>query len=306
METLSNLESFVRSAELASFSEAARRLALTPAAVSRNVAQLERNLGVRLFQRSTRGLKLTEAGERFLQSVAGGLDSIQAAIADVSAHAGQPAGTLKLSAAPGLARDYLLPLMPFFVERYPAVLPDWHLDNRQVDLIADGYDAAIGGGFELTPGVVARELARIKIIAVATPQFLRGRRAPKQPSDLKDFEGIVMRSAITGRLRHRTLRNKSGQEQMAELAPRMTLTEPDGIVQAVLMGMGVALLAVPSVLQYLESGQLLRVLPDWHEDAGPISLYFTSQKLLPAKTRVFIDFVTDSFREQDLARRFLA
>jgi DNA-binding transcriptional LysR family regulator len=100
METLSNLESFVRSAELASFSEAARRLALTPAAVSRNVAQLERNLGVRLFQRSTRGLKLTEAGERFLQSVAGGLDSIQAAIADVSAHAGQPAGTLKLSAAP--------------------------------------------------------------------------------------------------------------------------------------------------------------------------------------------------------------
>jgi hypothetical protein len=67
-----------------------------------------------------------------------------------------------------------------------------------------------------------------------------------------------------------------------------------------------ALLAVPSVLQYLESGQLLRVLPDWHEDAGPISLYFTSQKLLPAKTRVFIDFVTDSFREQDLARRFLA
>jgi DNA-binding transcriptional LysR family regulator len=196
--------------------------------------------------------------------------------------------------------------MPFFVERYPAVLPDWHLDNRQVDLIADGYDAAIGGGFELTPGVVARELARIKIIAVATPQFLRGRRAPKQPSDLKDFEGIVMRSAITGRLRHRTLRNKSGQEQMAELAPRMTLTEPDGIVQSVLMGMGVALLAVPSVLQYLESGQLLRVLPDWHEDAGPISLYFTSQKLLPAKTRVFIDFVTDSFREQDLARRFLA
>ena len=84
METLANLESFVRSAETGSFSSAARRLALTPAAVSRNVAQLERNLGVRLFQRSTRGLTLSEAGERFLQSVQGGLDSIQGAIADLT------------------------------------------------------------------------------------------------------------------------------------------------------------------------------------------------------------------------------
>src|SRR5438105_890526 len=87
METLSNLESFVRSAESASFSAAARRMALTPAAISRNVAQLERNLGVRLFQRSTHGLKLTEAGERFLSSVSGGLDSIQGAIAEVTSNA---------------------------------------------------------------------------------------------------------------------------------------------------------------------------------------------------------------------------
>ncbi|WKW30678.1 LysR family transcriptional regulator [Pseudomonas viridiflava] len=102
METLANLESFVRSAEMGSFSAAARRLALTPAAVSRNVAHLERNLGVRLFQRSTRGLALSEAGERFLRSVQGGLDSIQGAIADITANAGQPAGILKLNAVPGL------------------------------------------------------------------------------------------------------------------------------------------------------------------------------------------------------------
>lgn len=304
METLSNLESFVRSAESASFSEAGRRLALTPAAVSRNVAQLERNLGVRLFQRSTRGLKLTEEGERFLGAIAGGLDSIQSAIADVSVHAGQPAGTLKLSAAPGFARDYLLPLMPAFLEQFPAVRPDWHLDNQHVDLIAGGYDAAIGGGFELTPGVVARELARIKIIAVASPQFMAGRAPPVQPSDLKDWEGIVMRSAITGRLRHRSLRNKSGQQQVAELAPCMSMTEPDGMVQAVLMGMGVALLAVPNVLSFLESGRLVRLLPEWHEDAGPISLYFASQKLIPAKTRAFVKFVTEHFQSERLAQRF--
>ena len=95
VETLANLESFVRSAESGSFSAAARRLGLTPAAVSRNVALLERNLGVRLFQRSTRGLTLSEAGERFRQSVQNGLDSIQGAIADIKVNAGQPAGVVR-------------------------------------------------------------------------------------------------------------------------------------------------------------------------------------------------------------------
>src|SRR5690606_33192362 len=164
METLTNLESFVRSAEAGSFSAAARRLGLTPAAVSRNVAQLEANLGVRLFQRSTRKLTLTEAGERFLANVGSGLESVQAAIADVAGNAGEPSGLLRLSAAPGFARDFLLPLMPEFLKQYPAVTPEWHVDNRQVDLIADGFDAAIGGGIELAQGVVARAIAPAHLI----------------------------------------------------------------------------------------------------------------------------------------------
>jgi DNA-binding transcriptional LysR family regulator len=306
METLSNLESFVRSAESASFSAAARRLGLTPAAVSRNVAQLERNLGVRLFQRSTRGLKLTEAGERFLLAVAGGLDSIQAAIAEVTAKAGQPAGVLKLSVAPAFGRDYLLPLLPGFLERYPAVLPDLHFDNRQVDLIRDGYDAAVGGGFELAPGVVARELARAHIVAVATPQFMRGRRTPKQPSELSGYEGVTMRSPITGRLQQRVFRNKAGAEQVTELQPRIVANDPEAMVQAVLMHLGIGLLATPDVLRYLESGQLVRVLPGWHQDVGAISLYFAGQQLLPAKTRVFIDHVTECFRAARIAERLRA
>lgn len=306
METLANLESFVRSAESGSFSAAARRLALTPAAVSRNVAQLERNLGVRLFQRSTRGLTLTEAGERFLQSVSGGLDSIQAAIAELTTKAGQPAGVLKLSAAPGFGRDYLLPLMPAFLARYPAVLPDWHFDNRQVDLIADGFDAAIGGGIELTPGVVARELARAHIVAVAAPSYMQGRPSPRSPAELSDLDGVVMRSVQSGRVRVRVMRNAGGAEMAVELKPRMIVNAPDAVSRGVRLGMGVGLLAMPDVLPHLESGALLRLLPDWYVDAGPISLYFASQKLLAAKTRAFVDFVTETFREQRLAQRFLA
>src|SRR6201996_7488145 len=140
METLANLESFVRSAETGSFSAAARRLMLTPAAGSRNVALLERNLGVRLFQRSTRKLTLTEAGERFLVEIGGNLDALQAAIVSVSSDRSEPAGVLKVSMPPSFGMTYVMPLLPAFLARYPMVRPDWHFENRQVDLIAEGYD----------------------------------------------------------------------------------------------------------------------------------------------------------------------
>ncbi len=306
METLSNLESFVRSAESTSFSAAARRLALTPAAVSRNVAQLERNLGVKLFQRNTRGLKLTEAGERFLNTVAGGLDTIQGAIAEVTTHAGQPAGILKLSAAHRFGCDFLLPMMPAFLERYPAVLPDWHFENRQVQLIREGFDAAVGGGFELPPGLVARSLAPLHLVAVATPQFMRGRKSLTRPSDLADHEGVAMRSAFSGRVIQRVLRNRAGEAEPCDQRACLTVNDPEAVVKGVLMHMGIGLMAMPHVLQFLENGEMVRVLPDWYEDAGAISIYFGSQKLLPAKTRVFVDFVVNRFREQDFAQRFRA
>ena len=301
METLANLESFVRSAESGSFSAAARRLSLTPGAISRNVAQLERNLGVRLFQRSTRGLALTEEGERFLQSVQGGLDSIQGAIADVMVNAGQPAGMLKLAANLGFGMDYLLPLMPAFLERYPAVTTDWHFDNRPVDFIADGFDAAFGAGFEMLPGMVARELGRIHLIAVATPAFLHGIRRPKDPAGLAELPGVVMRSSDNNRVITWSMRNGTGAEMAAVQKPVIIVNDPDAIFRATLLGLGVGLVAVPHAAPHLESGALERLLPNWHSDVGTMSLYFTSQKLLPAKTRAFVNFVTEAFRAQKLA-----
>src|SRR3979490_2275008 len=138
METLANLESFVRSAETGGFSAAARRLSLTPAAVSRNVAMLERNLGIRLFQRSTRKLTLTEAGQRFLHAIRGNLEELQASIASVATDRGDPAGVLKVSLGLTFGVDYILPLLPDFLKRYPNVRPDWQFENRQGRLVADG------------------------------------------------------------------------------------------------------------------------------------------------------------------------
>src|SRR4051812_46078054 len=154
MAHLQHLVSFVQTAERGSFSAAARVMGLSPAGVSKNVARLESDLGVRLFHRSTRRLALTESGERFLQQVNGPLTSLQEALSGPRESGGHPAGTLKVSMGAAFGRGFMVPLLADFLARYPAVIPDWHFDNRQVDIVGEGFDAAIGGGFELQSGLV--------------------------------------------------------------------------------------------------------------------------------------------------------
>ena len=296
METLANLESFVRSAETGSFSAAARLLALTPAAVSRNVAMLERNLGVRLFQRSTRKLSLTEAGERLLASIGGNLQALQSAISAVSSDRSEPAGVLKVSLAPTFGIGHVLPLLPAFLALYPLIRPEWHFENRQVDLIAEGYDAAIGGGFELTPGVISRTLAAADIVAVASPAYMAGRALPDSPEHLHRFDGIVMRGSRTGRIRQWVMQDGAGNEAQANMSENIVLNDPAAMREAAILGLGVTLLVLPDVAANIERGELVRLLPDWYANAGPISLYYPSRTLMPAKTRAFIDFVVEAFQ----------
>lgn len=306
MQTLASLECFVRSAEAASFAEAARRLGLTPAAVGKNVAKLEASLGVRLFQRSTRRLMLTEAGERFLLEVRGGLSSIQHAVANLASAAGQPAGTLKVSMGVTFGRDYVLPMLGEFLQRYPAIAPDWHFDNSPVDLIGQGFDAAISGSMELSPGVVARKLAPAHRILVASSAYLATQPTPRVPSDLAQHLGILIRSPQTGRVRPWTLHNRDHVQAAIELPVRMTMSDPDATCRAAEMGLGIALVSLPHALPYLERGSLQRVLHDWYVDAGHVSVYFSAHSLLPAKTRAFVDSLVEHFQTQNLPARFSA
>lgn len=296
METLANLESFVRSAEDGSFSGAARTLGLTAAAVSRNVAMLERNLKARLFHRSTRKLTLTEAGERFLVSIGTSLSSLQAAIADAAAQDAEPSGVLKVSMSPMIGVAQILPLMPAFLAAHPRIRPEWHFENRPVDLIAENYDAAIGGGFDLASGLVARRLAPLHAIAVAAPAYIRGRKLPRDPSALAEHSGIVMRALGTGRIRHVTMRNSKGREVAESLAQSIVMNDPGAIHKATLLGMGVSLMLKGQVVEDLARGDLVRLLPDWYADFGTLSLYYASRTLIAPKTRAFVDHVCKAFK----------
>ena len=296
MPHLQHLVSFVQTAEHGSFSAAARVLGLTPAGISKNVARLEAELGTRLFHRSTRRLALTESGARLLQQVDVPLASLQGALADVGTRDEAPSGTLKVSMGQAMGRRFLVPLLGDFLARHPAILPDWHFDNRRVDLVGEGFDAAIGGGFELMPGVVARELAAIHIVAVASPAYMAGRPMPRHPQELAGLDGIMRRSSPTGRVRPWALRTRRSAEVLVACRPRIIFSDPDAIAEAVRAGLGVALVPMPFVFAAIASGELLRLLPGWYSESGPLSLYYPSRKLLPAKTRVFVDYVVERFR----------
>ncbi|MEI6000977.1 LysR family transcriptional regulator [Paraburkholderia bengalensis] len=304
MEALNLIESFIHTAETGSFSAAARRLGLTPAAVSKNVARLEAQLGVRLFHRSTRKLTMTPGGEQLWADAGGPFASLQDAFARAAGHGGAPSGVLKVGMAVAFGREYLVPLLGDFLQRYPDIVPDWHFDNRAADLIAGGFDAAIGGGIELTQGVIARELARPCTIVAASPAYMARRRLPAHPSDLAELDGIVRRSSNTGRIRAWTLRNQIGEEALAECRTRMIFDDPEAMAHAAMQGLGIAFLPTPHAAPWLENGRLMRLLPGWHAELSPLTLYYPNRKLLPAKTRVFIDFIVGAFRDGRLAARF--
>ncbi|PBJ10948.1 MULTISPECIES: LysR family transcriptional regulator [unclassified Pseudomonas] len=306
METFSSIECFVRSAEVGSFAEAARRLSLTPAAVGKSVAKLEARLGVRLFQRSTRSLTLTEAGQLFLGEVSTSLHTIQNAVANLASAGGQPAGTLKVSMGTVFGCLYIVPMLGEFLRRFPAINPDWHFDNRQVDLIGQGFDAAIGGGFELPQGVVARKLSPAHRVLVASPDYLAVHASITEPDDLKHHDGILIRSPQTGRVRSWQLTHRNQQHSPLTLKARMTMSDSEAACVAAAQGLGIALVSMPFASGYLEAGRLQRVLPDWYIDDGYTSIYYAEHKLLPGKTRAFVDFVIEQFAERGLGQRFSA
>jgi DNA-binding transcriptional LysR family regulator len=302
MDDLRNLESFLKTVDSGSFSTAANRLGVTPAAVSKHVAQLEHGLGARLFQRTTRSLTLTEAGERLYAETVGPTQALRQAMATLTEHDAPPTGTLRVSLGLGFGRQHVLPLMPAFLARYPGIQLDWSFENRYVDLVKEGFDAAIGIGVEANANVVARRLLPIKLLTVASPAYLAIHGAPATLDDLSNHDCIRLRSATTGRLRNWAF-NVNGESVSVPVNGRLVLTDFDAICAAALAGMGLARLGAHQLLPYLDSGQLVQVLSDFSTSAGAIYVYYSNYRLTPLKVRVFVDFLTEAFTRNDWLAR---
>ncbi len=287
-----------------SFAAAARALGLTPAAVGKNVARLEASLGVRLFQRSTRRLSLTEAGEAFRLEVVDSLDNLQTAMSNATVAHASPVGRLRVSMGNAFGRDWIVPMLGAFLRANPRVQPDWHFDNRAVDLIGGDSMSLSAADLSLQPGLIARWLAPAHRVLVASPGYLSARGAPVTPADLTGKPGILLRSPQTGRIpqldAHRR-RGRQGVHRPGDAHPlrRAGCGEPGGDAGT---GYRPGIRATRAAIH--RARPATTCVAGVVVEGGDISIYYAAQKLLPRKTRVFVEHVMASFERDELAARF--
>ena len=297
MDRLMSMRVFERVIDEGGFAAAARALDMSPAVVTRLVADLEDHLGTRLLHRTTRRLSLSEAGEAYLSRVRAILQDIDEAHTLASSHTHELAGVLHILTPPVLATHLLSPLLAGFRERYPKIQLDIDVQSFKQPPIED-YDITLMAADSAFDGdVIARKIISTEAQLVASPDYLKRKGTPKRPEDLVKHDYLRMKAA---HLHPRVVRlfqpENPTQPLDLELDPVLWANHPDTLLRAALDGAGITSMTVELVAPYLASGGLVRVLPPWI--TGQLSMYaaLPSRKFLPQRTRVFLDYLTEQTR----------
>lgn len=300
MDKIQEMSSFVAVAEAGSFVAAADAVGLSKAAVSRHVADLEQRLGVRLMQRTTRRLSLTEEGQRFLARCKELLAAIDEAEAELSSRTGDPAGLIRVNASLTFGTMHLAPLWGRFMDRYPKVSLDVTLDDRIVDLVEEGYDLAVRITNMPSSTLVSRTLASTRIILCASAQYLKKHGSPSHPSDLAAHRVISYSYWTTGDEWHFT-----GPEGSVSVRIKagMHTNNGDTCRFAALDHQGVILQPDFLIGDDLDSGALVELLPDYRAIEVGIHAVYPTRKHLPLKVRRLVDFLVESFQQPTWSRR---
>jgi DNA-binding transcriptional LysR family regulator len=294
---LSELNAVIAVSAHRSFRRAAIELGMSPSGLSHAVAALEQRLGVRLFNRTTRSVALSEAGEQFLARVSPALREISAAMEDVNDFRDTPAGTLRLNTSAGAARMVLMPLVLEFLGRYPQMRVDLVTEGRLVDIVADGFDAGIRSTEAVPQDMVAVPVGPdISFAVVGSPAYFESRPRPLVPGDLAAHECI--RSRLPSGTLYRWEFERRGEELVVEVPGRLTLDDHDLMLDAALAGAGLIYASEWSLRTHIAAGSLIRVLEDWTPHYPGLSLYYPRHRHLPAGLRAFVALVREKNAEQ--------
>ena len=293
LDSLPDMAVFARVVDAGSFSAAARQLGLTPSAVSRQVARLEGVLRVRLLERTTRKLRLTEAGT----AAYGRCQTLWTAAREVLAlcdtHTAVPRGLVRISVAKAVGRQLIHPLMPGFLRAYPEVDVQLVITDRVVDLFEDGIDLAIRATDSPPPGLAGRPLMPLHHLVCASPAYLAERGTPQHPRDLVQHSCLYLGEDE----RDRNWRfRKDGSETSVRVSGRYVANHTEVRLDAALEGFGIASVPLFTARTHLASGALVTVLPDWEHPtdyAGMAWLLYPPNRFLAAKLRVWIDYVVE-------------
>lgn len=291
-EGLTDLTAIIAIAKRGSFRAAARDLEMSATALSSAVAKLEASLGVRLFNRTTRSVSLTDAGRRFVEQVGPALQEIAHAMETVRSQQTVPAGTIRINAFPTAARAIMAPLIVAFVRRYPQVHVDIVTEGRLVDIVADGFDLGVRESALIPSDMIALSLRRPQRFAVvAAPGYLDHHSAPQVPADLLEHRCVRVRLP-DGSLYRWQFRQGDAIAQIDVEGP-VTVDEASIARMAVIEGLGLGFLMEQDVHDDLESGRLIRVLEDWTPPFGRLCLYYPGRRNPSAAFRAFLDLARE-------------
>ena len=292
MDHLTALRVFRTAAATGSFAGAARQMGLSPAAVSKNIAELEAHLKVRLINRTTRQMSLTEAGAAYHERLSRILDELAEADAALAPMGSSPGGVLRVSAPLTLALTLLSPAIPEFMCRHPNLRLELNLQDARVDIIGEGYDLAIRGSDRLEDSsLVARELMTMDHVLCAAPAYLDAAGRPGQPADLKSHECVQF--TLSGHAVKWTF-TRAGRSVAVPIDGRYKVGSSIAVRDALLAGFGLSLIPRIYVEKELASGRLEAVLLEWEADRTPVYAVYPSRHLA-AKTRAFVDFLVERF-----------
>jgi DNA-binding transcriptional LysR family regulator len=291
MDRIDAMQAFVAVADLRGFAPAARKLKLSPSAVTRLIAALEERLGARLLQRTTRSVMLTDAGARYLERARRILADVEEAERAAEGERTRPAGRLVVSAPVGFGRLHVSPLMSAYLKRYPEVSGELRLEDRIVNLVEDGIDLGVRIGELADSTLVARQLGWMRRIVVASPAYLKARGEPKRPEEIRLHDTIQF-GATSALADWRFV--DGTKEIRVTFAPRLLTNSADAAVQYAALGGGLTRLLAYQAADAVKRGRLRTVLERFELPRMPINIVYPTSRLLSAKVRAFIDLAIET------------
>lgn len=300
MDHLLSMRVFERVANEAGFAAAGRAMDMSPPVVTRLIAELEAYLGTRLFQRTTRRVSLTEAGEAYLGRVRQILQDVQEADALASAHTNMLAGRLRVHAPPVLASFVIAPLLAEFRRRYPGIVIDIEVGSHREPAVENFDITLVGGDASLNADVVARKVIESEVILVASPAYVKRSGSLKTPEDLAQHDCMRLKNPDEP-LRPWRMWCDASSDQVIEMSvnPVLIANHTDTLLRAALDGVGITSIPLDIMAPFLTRGELVRVLNPWI--TGRLGMYaaLPSRKFIPHRSRVFLDFLIEYTREQN-------
>lgn len=294
MDRIAHIATFVAVADAESFSAAAERLDLSRAMASKHVQALEDRLGVKLLERTTRRVRLTDAGRRYLDRARRLLQDFEVADTEARGERLAPAGLLRINGPVSFSRTHLAATIAPFLQRYPELSVDLTVNDRVVDLLEEGYDVAVRIGRLADSTLVARRLAPVALHLAASPAYLARHGVPRHPDDLADHACLAYAYSSEGLIWRFT--DDAGAE--AAVRPRGAMSGNNGDVLTEAAAGGAGIVQQPDFVlgPYFAAGTLVRLLPDWHPPELAVHTVHHQSRHVSAKIRVFIDYLAEIWR----------